>query len=219
MQMDANPMLLSLNVRLLTVPAQSAAENLAVDERLLGEEEETLRFWQCERPAVVVGRGGKIEEQVHLEACALGGVDVLRRCSGGGAVVIASGCLNYSLLFSLSERPRWRDVHYSFCEILSRMAGALGAEIGGPSDLVWRGRKVSGNAQRRTAGRLLHHGTLLFGFDPDLATRYLREPARQPQYRRRRTHTEFLGNLPYPVLELQRRIADVWGLGGASPAR
>jgi lipoate-protein ligase A len=213
MQIDANLMVLSLNVRLLTVPAQSAAENLALDERLLGEEEEILRFWECKRPTVVVGRGGKIEEQVHLEACASDCVEVVRRCSGGGAVVIASGCLNYSLLFSLAERPRWRDVRYSFCEILSRMARALGAEIGGPSDLVSKGRKVSGNAQRRTADRLLHHGTLLFSFDADLATRYLREPARQPEYRRRRTHTEFLGNLPYLVQELQRRVADVWGLG------
>jgi lipoate-protein ligase A len=200
------------HVRLLTALAQSAAENLALDEHLLGEEEETLRFWECERTTVVVGRGAKIEEQVHLEACASDGVKILRRGSGGGAVVIATGCLNYSLLFSLVERPRWRDVRCSFREILNRMADAVEAEIGRPSDLVWRGRKVSGNAQRRTRNRLLHHGTLLYGFDAELAARYLREPARQPEYRKSRRHTEFLGNLPYPVLELQLRVADVWRL-------
>jgi lipoate-protein ligase A len=200
-------------VRLLTVPPEHAAENLAFDEFLLNQREDVLRFWECARPVVVVGRGGRILEQVRSDACAADGVDVLRRCSGGGAVVLGPGCLNYSLVFSLEVRPEWRDVRRSFREILNRMAKALGAAVCDPSDLVWQGRKVSGNSQRRTAGAILHHGTLLYGFDPGLAARYLLEPARQPEYRRGRTHTEFLGNLPYPAEEIQRRVADAWGAG------
>jgi lipoate-protein ligase A len=202
--------LLSLNVRLLTISPEGAEENLALDEVQLRQEEESLRFWECTRPTVVLGRGGRLEVEVHTEACQADGVVILRRCSGGGAVVLGPGCLNYSLVFSLDARPAWRDVRRSVCEILGRMAEALGAQVSSPSDLVLENRKVSGNSQRRIASRLLHHGTLLYRFDSGLATRYLPEPTRQPQYRRRRSHQDFLGNLPYSAPEIKRRVAGIW---------
>ena len=187
-----------------------AAANLALDEFLLYQNEEVLRFWECARPVVVAGRSGLIEEQVRVEACAADGVDVLRRCSGGGAVVLGPGCLNYSLVFSFERRPRWRDVRRSIREILGRMSRALGAEICDPSDLACAGRKVSGNSQRRTASAVLHHGTLLYDFDAELASRYLLEPKRQPAYRRGRTHAQFLGNLPLSAPEIEQRVAEAW---------
>ena len=90
------------------------------------------------------------------------------------------------------------------------MSGALGAEIGDPSDLVCAGRKVSGNSQRRTARAVLHHGTLLYDFNAELAGRYLLEPKRQPAYRRDRTHAQFLGNLPFSAREIEQRVAEAW---------
>src|SRR5437899_2430358 len=95
---------------IVDVSTNGAAANLALDEFLLGQNQEVLRFWECARPVVVAGRSGVIEEQVRLAACAADGVDVQRRCSGGGAVVLGPGCLNYSLVCSLERRPRWRDV-------------------------------------------------------------------------------------------------------------
>jgi lipoate-protein ligase A len=187
-----------------------ARANLALDELLLDQQKECLRFWKCSRPVVVVGRGGRIEEQVRVEACEADGVDILRRSSGGGAVVLGPGCLNYGLVFSLERRPRWRNIRQSFCEILSRMSDALRAEICDPSDLAWQGKKVSGNSQRRTANVLLHHGTLLHDFDPELASRYLLEPKHQPEYRRGRTHAQFLGNLPFSAQEIQNRVVEAW---------
>jgi len=71
---------------------------------------------------------------------------------------------------------------------------------------VLNGRKVSGSAQRRGRRALLHHGTLLYDFDPALAVRYLKEPSRQPAYRARRSHGEFLGNLPLTGEEVRARL-------------
>jgi lipoate-protein ligase A len=192
--------------------SNDATANLALDELSLDQQKEGLRFWECSQPVVVIGRGGRIEEQVRVEACEAHGVDVLRRSSGGGAVVLGPGCLNYSLVLSLERRPRWRNVRHSFCEILSRMSDALGAEICDPSDLAWQGKKVSGNSQRRTADVLLHHGTLLYDFDPELASRYLLEPKRQPEYRRGRTHAQFLGNLPLSAQDIQNRVVESYAL-------
>ena len=199
-------------MQLLDSAPEGAAENLALDEMLLGQGDEVLRFWESTTPVVVVGQSGRIAEQVRVDACSADGVSILRRCSGGGAVVLARGCLNYSFIFSLQHRPAWHNVRLSVREILGRMAAVLDVDVQAPADLSRNGRKVSGSAQRRTATALLHHGTILYSFDPELAERYLQPPTRQPAYRAGRTHRDFLGTVPFSAPELQQRIAKAWDL-------
>jgi lipoate-protein ligase A len=110
----------------------------------------------------------------------------------------------------LDERTEWRDVRRSLREILARVAHALGVEFREPSDLSLEERKVSGCAQRRSTTTLLHHGTLLYAFDADLAERYLLEPGRQPVYRNGRRHSDFLGNLPLGSAEIRVRLTEQW---------
>jgi lipoate-protein ligase A len=196
----------------------TAEENLALDEALTasldqGRGTETLRFWESPRPVVVLGNSSKIQADVHIEACARDQVPILRRASGGGTVVLGPGCLNFALVLSLEKRPDLRDVRRSYTWILGGIARALGLdglEIRGVSDLAWNGRKVSGNAQRRTRTALLHQGTILYALDPGLATQTLREPSRQPAYRQGRHHAAFLGNVPMTSHAIKDRFVEVW---------
>jgi lipoate-protein ligase A len=168
------------------------------------------RTWELMRPVVVIGRNTPLAEQVIPETCRTDGVPILRRVTGGGAVVLGPGCLNYAIAVSVVSRPDFAAVSESFTTILSWLTAALGMSglsIAGDTDLVLGGRKVSGNAQRRGRRALLHHGTLLYAFDARLATRYLREPARQPAHRAARTHAAFLGNIPLQADDLRARVA------------
>jgi lipoate-protein ligase A len=170
---------------------------------------ESLRFWECPEPAVIVGASDRIDRQVHEEACIADGVPILRRISGGGAVVVGPGCLNYSLILSLDKRPELHSVTESYRLILGPIIEALnlpGLVIGGTSDIVLEDRKVSGNSQRRGRHALLHHGTLLYDFDAQWMARYLREPDRQPSYRARRNHAEFVTNLPMDANAIQEAV-------------
>src|SRR5439155_24088632 len=72
------------------------------------------------------------------------------------------------------------------------------------------GMKVSGNAQQRKRGYLLHHGTILYDFDIGQVDRYLQMPPRQPDYRSGRGHTAFIRNLPNNARDLKRRLREVW---------
>jgi lipoate-protein ligase A len=185
-----------------------------------GASESLCRSWQTTRPVVVVGRSSRIAADVVLDACREDRVPVLRRFSGGGAVVLGPGCLNYAVALSLVSRPELRHVRASFQFILGRIAAALDIpdlSIAGGTDLALATRKVSGNAQRRGRRALLHHGTLLYGFDPRLAVRYLREPARRPPYRSGRDHPEFLGTLPLSAEVIRARLEAAWGAIGVSP--
>src|SRR5262245_1678404 len=92
----------------LTLP--TAAENLALDEALLLEAEagrggEVLRLWEWPRPAVVLGAGCRLAEEVHEANCLADGVPILRRASGGGTVLLGEGCLLFSLVLAYDRSP------------------------------------------------------------------------------------------------------------------
>jgi lipoate-protein ligase A len=195
-------------------PAEQLARDWALFQSVeTGASGDLCRCWHAPRPIVVVGRHSRISDDVIQEACLRDDVRVLRRFSGGGAVVLGRGCLNYAVALSLDSRPELSDVAVSFQFILGRIVAALGVSglsIAGGSDLVLAGRKVSGNGQRRGRRALVHHGTLLYDFDPGLATRYLKEPVRQPAYRANRCHDEFIGNLPLSAETIRARLKTAW---------
>src|SRR5688572_3012189 len=113
-------------LRVLDRTLGSPEENLAFDDSLLEAGQETLRFWESPVPFVVLGRSGKVEEEVNVAACEEAGIPVLRRPSGGGTVVQGPGCLNYALVLSLADRPALRNVVESYRILLSCVARALG---------------------------------------------------------------------------------------------
>ena len=83
--------------------------NLACDEALGDNFEaadggEVLRLWEPADHFVVLGYSNRIAVEVNVGACEVRGIPILRRFSGGGAVVQGPGCLNYTLVLG-NERP------------------------------------------------------------------------------------------------------------------
>jgi lipoate-protein ligase A len=202
----------------LDLTLSTAAENLALDEALLltaeaGDGGEVLRIWEWPHPTAVLGAGCRLAEDVDEAACTADGVPILRRSSGGGTVLLGSGCLLYTLVLRYDHAPALGGIGSSYIYLLERVGRALGiagVEPAGISDLALEGRKVSGNAQQRKRDHLLHHGTLLYSFDLEVVGRYLRPPPRQPEYRAGRAHADFLRNLPLSAKELTRRLRSEW---------
>ncbi len=194
-------------MQLLDLTLPTPAENLALDEALLDEADATgrlaqvLRLWEPDRPMVVIGRSSKIAEEVDLAECRRRGVAVLRRASGGTAVVTGPGCLMYALVLGLARYPALRMVDQAHRFVLGRIAQALAplvddVALRGTSDLAAGALKFSGNSIRVKRNHLLYHGTLLYDFPLELIGACLRRPPRQPDYRRGRPHGEFVTNLP-----------------------
>jgi lipoate-protein ligase A len=61
---------------------------------------------------------------------------------------------------------------------------------------------------------LLYHGTLLYDFDLALVETCLRLPPRQPDYRQRRAHVDFVTNLPITRGSLIEAIGRAWPTQG-----
>jgi lipoate-protein ligase A len=214
-------------MRFLDLTLPTIEENLALDEALLrsaeaGEQEETLRLWDWRAPTVVLGAACRLESDVFESNCLKANVTIVRRSSGGGTVLLGPGCLLYSLVLAYERSPQLQQINPSYDFVLGAVADALRpiapdiAKVG-VSDLAVKERKVSGNAQHRKRNYLLHHGTLLYGFDAALVRHYLAIPSRQPDYRSGRDHGEFLTNLPSGRSELADLLRSAWCADASCP--
>lgn len=204
------------------------AECLAWDEALLdavehGESGPMLAFWEAPAPCVVVGYGQSIEREVHLAACEADHVPVLRRCSGGGTVVQGPGCLSYAVALPIDLHPGLESIQGTNALVMARQRAAIQSlvkgtvEVQGHTDLVWNGRKVSGNAQRRKRHAVLFHGTLLHAFHLPLVPRWLPPPSSEPPYRAGRSHEDFIANLPCNPLAIRTALARQWQATEGTP--
>jgi lipoate-protein ligase A len=196
------------------------ALDLALDEALLDEAElgrrgETLRLWQFDRPVVVIGRGSKIAGEVDSDFCDAHDIPVLRRCSGGAAIVAGPGCLMYSVVISCHLHPELRRIDEAHRWVMTRLLAGISqqqpdAQWQGTCDLTLGNRKFSGNSLRVARNHILYHGTILYSADLGQIARCLNTPPRQPDYRGGRDHDDFITNLPVDPQQLGDDIASAF---------
>jgi lipoate-protein ligase A len=160
-----------------------AVMNLAMDEAILEARVKrtippTFRFWRNKR-AVVIGYSQKADAEVDLRLCEKERIQVARRITGGGTVYHDLGNLNYTVVLDADHYLlRGSDIAESYrilCSGLIKGLGTLGlyADFMPLSDVFIGGRKISGSAQSRRRGVVLHHGTLLVDADLTMLTRVL----------------------------------------------
>ena len=176
-------------VRVLLDPAPgSGAWNMAVDELLLEaaveNSEIAVRWYRWSAATVSLGYF-QPATAVATEP-QLAGLPAVRRLTGGGAILH-----HHELTYSCAvpaEHPLARvplrlyeDVHTAIVGVLAhrdvaaalRGSRAMGTEEpflcfgrGDPRDVVCRGHKILGSAQRRRRGAVLQHGSLLLTASP-----------------------------------------------------
>lgn len=177
---------------------------MARDEALLlaSEPRPTLRFYTWEPDALSLGwfqRWARVPERSAASA-------VVRRLTGGGAIHHANE-LTFAIGAPLDHELYLGPVADSYARvhrILARALAGLGVEArlrgalelrserrgsamcfheSTAFDLVWDGAKGVGSAQRRSGGRVLHHGSIKLGTTPlegPVATLWSHAPSLSP---------------------------------------
>ena len=178
--------------RCIDHPPADAYWNMAVDEALLlsaidNSSPPTIRFFQWEKPSITFGYMLTVDEELDVGLCRRLDVPFVRRITGGG--VVFHGCdITFSIVFPkslASEASSALSSYKLFNEIFSRALGGLGLELsllsveGGAKvppadsrnicfaeptvyDVLYGGKKLIGNAQRRKKDWVLNHGSMMF---------------------------------------------------------
>ena len=207
-------------MQFLDLSFDTPAANLAADEWLLNQAESgargaTLRFWESPVYFVALGYTNRAETEANLPACRAAKVPITRRVSGGGTVLQGPGCLNYALVHRIAPGETL-NVEATNKLVMETQRAALEKLLGVPvavaghTDLVTGNLKFSGNAQRRKSRYFLFHGTILLDFDLDLVQQFLRPPSKEPNYRARRSHRDFIRNLPLAREQVKAALRAAW---------
>ncbi len=178
--------------------------NLALDDAIFRSVRErlsppTLRLYAWSRPTLSLGYAQDRDREVDLERCRRAGVEVLRRASGGRAV-LHDRELTYSVAapagvarFGSGLEAAYRAVSAGIVAGL-RLLGVPAACAPAPRapagaarppgcfaaaarhEVTVHGRKLVGSAQRRRDGAFLQHGSILIAGHAEALERLLRRP-------------------------------------------
>jgi lipoate-protein ligase A len=145
-----------------------------------------LRLYTWDPPAVSLGHMQDPAALLDLDACRAAGIDVVVRPTGGRAILHWEE-VTYAIVAGIEDPHFGTDLptcHAVVGQCLAAGLAALGvaAELSRPAldperrllrqpcfvspgraELLVRGRKLLGSAQRRTATAFLQHGSLLLG--------------------------------------------------------
>ena len=121
-------------------------------------------------PCVVIGRNQIAEAEVDVEEARRGGVPIVRRSSGGGAVYQDPGSVQYTLIqpYAAGADEDFMGVaRNQAAEAIARVLKRFGvpAVVEGRNDITANGAKISGISQFLRGGWLNTHGTLLYDTD------------------------------------------------------
>ncbi|WP_408955957.1 biotin/lipoate A/B protein ligase family protein [Natroniella sp. ANB-PHB2] len=179
------------NWRLVNTGRQSGAMNMALDEAILeavkaGQVKPTIRFYTWQPSAISLGYFQKLGEEIDIIACQQHEVDIVRRLTGGRAV-LHDNELTYSLIapaqiswLSESIVKSYKTISQGLVEGLQQLG--ISAEMVSLADKVKRdrqsaacfdatswhevavaGKKIIGSAQTRKQGMILQHGSIIRG--------------------------------------------------------
>lgn len=174
---------------LVHTPAATGAENMALDEALMDRARRTgewlLRVYSWRTPTISLGRNQTARGRYDLERMREKGVGVVRRPTGGRAILHARE-ITYSVTAPVADAGSLRESYDRINRVLTAALSSMGVDaVASPEsghrhpapgmtpcfdepaagELTVGGRKLAGSAQWRNDGALLQHGSILVDDD------------------------------------------------------
>jgi len=177
------------------------AEKYDLDDATLVEDTRNpyqCMVWRPSRTIVVLGRANNVEDSLHRDCVQSDGVPVIQRPSGGDTVVLTPAMLCVSVVRNSARQfPSSRYFHHYNGKIVSALQtlGVRNLSLSGISDIAIGNRKILGSSIYRNKDRVFYHAVLNVAQSADLLEQYLRIPRREPDYRRGRSHRDFVTSI------------------------
>src|SRR3954447_1359636 len=170
---------------LVHAPAVPPALHIALDQVLTeevgaGRWKPTLRFWEWDRSAIVIGSFQSLRNEVDLENAERYRVEVVRRISGGGAMFMEAGTAVTYSVYAPGDLVRGMSFAESYAYLDEWVITALrslgiDAFYQPLNDITSPKGKIGGAAQKRLGGgAVLHHVTMSYDMDGENMVQVLR---------------------------------------------
>ncbi|CAD7940206.1 unnamed protein product [Amoebophrya sp. A25] len=167
--------------------------NFSAEGSLCNQPFRNVLFQWRNETVVTIGRHQNPWSECKLSELEKDGVELVRRASGGGAVLQDLGCPTFTFLGNASDYggiaglSKFCDRNFNLVLKALERSGVSGCSRSGRNDIVWSGPgeegekvnyKISGSAfktlkNRANEEKMIHHGTLLYNTDFGALGRYL----------------------------------------------
>nr|WP_085013176.1 lipoate--protein ligase [Lentilactobacillus parabuchneri] len=138
--------------------------------------EQIFFFSRPPQPAVVIGLNQDVFSEVNLNFIHEHNIQLSRRFSGGGAVFVDPGDLNYTFIDNDDGTNCGDFKRYAQPVISTLKKLGIDAKMTGRNDLTVDGKKVSGMSALKIGNRFLCGGTLMVDVDLAAAAKALTPP-------------------------------------------
>lgn len=159
---------------------QMALDEVLATEVGEGRRRPTLRIWEWDKPAVVIGSFQSVKNEVDADNAAKYGFDVVRRVSGGGAMFMEAGSVVTYSIYAPAELVQGMSFadSYAFLDewvLIALKSLGIDAFYQPLNDITSPSGKIGGAAQKRFgSGAVLHHVTMSYDMDGQKMTEVLR---------------------------------------------
>jgi len=154
--------------------------------------------WNPDKTYIVIGRANKAESSVFTEKANRDGIVVLKRPSGGEAVILSPETIVISVKLTINNvlktHPYFKTINTHLISALQKLK-VQNLRMNGISDISVGERKILGSSIYRKSNTLFYHAVLNISESSEKIETYLKHPLREPDYRNGRSHKEFVTSL------------------------
>ena len=168
------------------------------DIDLLKKESNQFLIWIPDNIYIVLGASNNPNNALYLENVNQDKITVLKRPSGGQTVMLTPNNIIISAIFFDQAMLHPKDVFQHINRLIISSIERVGIQhlsMMGISDIAISGKKVLGSAINRSKDALLYHAVLNLSEPSSTFEKYLKHPSQEPDYRRGRSHSEFVTSL------------------------
>ncbi|MCH9617687.1 MAG: hypothetical protein SP4CHLAM5_11280 [Chlamydiia bacterium] len=186
-----------MTIQVIELENTCIKKQLELEMRLLKEEQSSyLIINKSPLPAIVMGSSQKAEQVIHIEKATEKNVPIIQRFSAGGCVILDKDTIMVSFIMSKKDLPidffpntimKWSEDFYKNALPIPNFSLQV-------NDYTIGDKKIGGNAQYIKKDRFVHHTSFLWDYDKEHMDLLL-HPPKEPSYRAKRPHQEFLGTI------------------------
>lgn len=157
-----------------------------------------VEVFQPDSLHVVMGASGKPQLEVHEQVLQTRGIPLFKRKGGGGTVVLGPGVIVVTVHAGVAHPYRnlsyFKAINACLMKVFQTWRN-LPYVHKGISDIALGEKKLVGTSIFRRKQYLLYQASVLVDFDSTIVHQLLKHPPKEPDYRKGRSHKEFMTDL------------------------
>lgn len=168
------------------------------DIQILESDEAQVFTWIPNKFYLILGQRDNIDKAVNAKVAENYNAIIMQRPSGGHSVVLTPKTLVVAMTH---PEKTIKDIKPTFAKSIDIIIRALemqdvkNLQIKGISDIVIGDKKITGSSMHFAKTKLFFHAVINISEEPDFIAQFLKHPETEPDYRKKRNHSEFITSL------------------------